>query len=151
MTIYLGADHRGFQLKQKVLDMLVEQRFQVVDCGNTILDLKDDYPDFAFAVGEKVSQDKLGLGIMLCGSGVGATIAANKIKGVRGGLGFTTEQVKAGRNDDDMNVLIIAADYTPADLAEQLVQTFIKTPFAQAERYINRITKISQKEAEKIV
>ncbi|CAN5306488.1 ribose-5-phosphate isomerase [soil metagenome] len=147
MTIYLGTDHRGFKLKQRVLDMLVEKNFQVVDCGNTILDLKDDYPDFAFAVAEKVAVDPESKGIILCGSGVGASIAANKIKGIRCAIGFNAEQVKAGRNDDDMNVLTIAANYTDERLAQELVTTFLNTPFASAERYVTRINKITQKEA----
>jgi len=147
MTIYLGTDHRGFQLKQKILDLLVEKHFQVVDCGNTILDLKDDYPDYAFAVADKVAADPESKGIILCGSGVGASVAANKIKGIRCAIGFSAEQVKAGRNDDDMNILTIAANYTDEKLAEELVTTFLNTPFAQAERYIARINKITQHEA----
>src|SRR5476651_1816803 len=158
MTIYIGADHRGFSLKQDMLSQLHQQHpdYPIIDCGNSQLEPLDDYPDFAFKVAEQVVKDAGGdsqgqnadsLGIIFCGSGVGATIAANKVHGARCCVGFSFEQVQAGRHDDDMNVLTIPADFTSVDVAGQLIKAFITTPFSREERYLRRIQKITKKES----
>ncbi len=148
MTIYLGADHRGFPLKQTLQAWLTKAGHQVIDCGNTQLDPTDDYPDFAFAVAEKVAQDNgQSLGIILCGSGVGASVAANKVAGARSAIGFTSKQVIAGRHDDDMNVLTIAADYISEEMVERLVMAFVDTAFVPEERYVRRLEKVKQRES----
>ncbi len=147
MTIYIGADHRGFPLKQALISWLSKAGHQAIDCGNSQLDPGDDYPDFAFAVAEKVAQEHgQSRGIILCGSGVGANVAVNKVVGARGAIGFTSKQVAAGRHDDDMNVLVIAADYISEEMIQRLIMTFIDTAFVPEERYVRRLEKIKQKE-----
>jgi len=146
MTIYIGADHRGFQLKQELLSWLNDQNESVIDCGNIKLDPTDNYPDFAFAVADHVVQAETSRGIILCGSGVGATVAANKVAGARCCLGFSVAQVTAGRHDDNMNILTIATNFTSLELAQQLISAFLDTPFGEAERYQYRLDQISQRE-----
>jgi len=147
MTIYLGADHRGYPLKQSLQIWLTHAGHRVIDCGNTVLDPGDDYPDFAIPVAKRVSQDNgASRGIVLCGSGVGANVAANKVRGVRAAIGFTSKQVMSGRHDDDLNVLVVAADYTSEEMIQRLIMTFIDTAFMPEERYIRRLEKIKQQE-----
>ncbi len=151
MTIYLGADHRGFELKQKIAAelaaMVSTEHFEVVDCGNLQLDPGDNYPDFAFAVAQKVVADPGSRGIMFCGSGVGATIAANKVKGSFCSLGFSAAQVRAGRHDDNMNVLTIAADYTDQTTAGEIIEAFLTTAFSSEPRYQARLDQIKARES----
>jgi ribose 5-phosphate isomerase B len=146
MTIYLGADHRGFSLKEQIKVWLQQQGQQVVDCGNTQLDPEDDYPQYAFAVAEQVADNIQGRGIVFCGSGVGVDIAANKVPGVRSAVGLSPTMVQAARRDDDINVLAIAADITDEKTTQQLVTSFLATPFRQEERYARRLTEISERE-----
>lgn len=147
MKVLIGADHRGYHLKERLKGWLSEQGHQVTDVGNTQLDPDDDYPLISFAVSEQtVAAGKEARGIMCCGSGVGAAVAANKVDGVICGLGFDVRQVKSARHDDDMNVLALAADYITEDTAKQLVQTFLETEASTEERHRRRIQQIQQKE-----
>src|SRR3990167_2156290 len=107
MKIYLGADHRGFQLKEE-LKQFLETNYDVEDCGAFEKIESDDYTDFAIKVAEKVSSNEGSRGIVICGSGVGVDITANKFPKIRCGLGINREQIKAARNDDDVNVLALA-------------------------------------------
>jgi ribose 5-phosphate isomerase B len=152
MIIYLGADHRGFNLKEKIKTWLKEWGYEFEDLGNTQLDPEDDYPDFAAAVVEKVARvairpevDKT-LGILICGSGVGMDVVANKIKGIRCGLGFEVEQIRAARREDDINCLALAADYLSDAQAKEFVKTFLETEFLGEEKYRRRIEKIAKYE-----
>src|ERR1700749_3899619 len=97
MQIFIGADHRGFELKNQVKQWLGSQSHTVTDCGNDHLDPADDYPIISFVVAEQVASDKSSFGILICGSSIGVTIAANKVKGIRAAAGQTTEQVMHGR------------------------------------------------------
>lgn len=144
MKIFIGADHRGFKLKEKVKGWLAGQL--VEDVGAHTFDPKDDYPLYAGRVASRVAQGE-GLGILICGSGVGVDVVANKFDGVRAGLGKSAEQIRAGRNDDDMNVLVIAADYTDENEARKMVEAFLTTKFSGKARYVRRLKDIERIEA----
>lgn len=147
MIIYLGADHRGFNLKETLKEFLKERAYEVVDCGNAVYDEKDDYPDFARLVAEAVGKNPEGSrGILVCGSGAGMDIAANKAKGVRATIALSSDQVYDARHDDDINVLALASDFAdPAD-AQKMTRTFLETPFAGEERHRRRLKKIAELE-----
>lgn len=149
MKIYLGADHRGFKLAEEIYLWLIDNKIAVVNAGTTKLDPDDDYVDYATEVARRVSQ-VIGYGhedtrgIVICGSGVGVDITTNKIKGIRCGLGFTVEQVKRARSDDDINVLALPADFIEEKAAKEIVKTFLETPFSGEEKHIRRIEKIKR-------
>jgi ribose 5-phosphate isomerase B len=147
MRVYLGADHRGFELKEKIAEWLFEWRYKFLDVGASHYDPKDDYTLYASEVASLVSKNKKSLGILLCGSGVGVDVVANKFDGVRASIGKSPEQVKAGRSDDDMNVLVIAADYTKEDEAKGMVKAFLATKFSSKNRYRKRLADIEKIEA----
>src|SRR4030042_3098793 len=112
MKIYLGADHRGFKLKEKISKWLFEWKYEFEDLGAQNLEISDDYTKYASEVASLVSQNLNSRGVLLCGSGVGVDVLANKFDGIRSSIGKSKEQVVAGRKDDNMNILVIAADYT---------------------------------------
>ena len=145
MVIYLGADHRGYNLKGAIRDFLQDKGYEVIDLGNSSYDEKDDYPDFAVKVAEKVSlHSETSRGILICGSGVGVDVTANKFKNVRSALGITSDQIYDARHDDNVNILSLAADYMNPEDAEKIVQVFLSTPFSGEERFSRRIEKITQ-------
>jgi len=144
VKIYIGADHRGFELKEKVKTWLLG--YEIEDMGAYELDPKDDYTIYAEKVASIVA-DKNAKGILICGSGVGVDVVANKFDGVRAGLGKTPEQVKAGRADDNMNILVIAADYTKENEAKKMLETFLATKFSGKARYKRRLKDIERIEA----
>lgn len=145
MLIYIGADHRGFNLKESLKIFLKNQGYEVVDVGNIHYDDKDDYVDFAVAVAKKVSLDsEASRGILICGSGAGVDIAANKFRNVRSVLAISPDQVYEARHDDDVNVLSLAADFTSETDAQKITETFLETPFGKEERHQRRIDKISR-------
>lgn len=147
MTIYIGADHRGFALKEVLKEYLIGSGQEVIDMGNDILEEGDDYPDFAAAVADAVSNNPAeDRGIVICGSGVGVDIVANKFIDIRSALVFTEEQVKAARTDDDVNVLALAADFTDEEIAKAIVDEFISTEYDGAEHHQRRIDKITELE-----
>ena len=148
MNIFIGADHRGFNLKEKIKLWLAERHYEATDLGAFDYDSKDDYTLYAEKVAEKVGADQSSRGILLCGSGIGVEIVANKIDGVRAGLGKNPDHVKMGRTNDDMNVLVMAADFTTDQEAKAMLQTFLETQFGGEERHVRRledIKKIEQK------
>jgi len=143
MVIYIGADHRGFKLKEFLKEFLRSQGYRVEDVGNDRYDENDDYPDFAEAVARKVSLDyENARGILICGSGVGVSIVANRFMKVRAALIFTNDQAFDARNDDDANVLCLAADYLEPETARGIVTVWFQTPFAGDERFRRRLKKI---------
>lgn len=147
MIIYLGADHQGFQLKEAIKSFLKDKGYQIEDVGAPRYDEQDDYPVFAAEVGERVSDDyENGRGILVCGSGVGMSVVANKFKHVRAGLVATPDQAFDSRNDDDANVLVLAANYTTSDAARKILVTWLETPFSREERYQRRIAEIDRVE-----
>lgn len=148
MTIAIGSDHRGNALKEILLSHLRENNIDVVDLSG-LYNEHDDYPDSAGAVGAWVSKSPSDRrGVVLCGSGVGASIVANKYQGVRAGLCFSIEQTRAARHDDDINILAIASDYVSESDAVAMMDVFLNTLFADEERFIRRIEKITAIENE---
>ena len=149
MIIYLGADHRGFKLKETLKEFLlsVSGGYEVVDLGAVSYEEGDDYPDFAAAVAEKISAQLENKGILICGSGVGMDIVANKFTGVRSATALSIDQVYSARHDDDVNILTLAADFLDGDNIEKIVAIFVATPFAEEERYKRRLDKISKIES----
>ena len=144
MTIYIGADHGGFILKEHLKDILKGGGYDVVDMGSPTVVPGDDYPDCAIAVAEKVSAslESGARGIVICRSGFGVDIVANKFKGIRSALAISPDHIFQGRNDDDVNVLALAADFVDAPTAEKIVKVFLTTPFAKEEKYSRRLRKI---------
>ncbi len=149
MIIYLGADHRGFAFKEELKKMLHAGGYEVVDKGNAVSDEKDDYPDFAAAVAREVSQTpKESKGILVCGSGAGMDMVANKFPRVRSVLAISKDQVRKACNDDDANVLTLAADVFSAPDAEDMVRIFLETNYAGEERHERRLEKLFKIEDE---
>jgi len=142
--IYVGADHRGFLLKETLKSWLTDWKYDFEDLGSLSLNSEDDYPVYAEAVAKKIQKDSESLGILLCGSGVGVDATVNKFDGVISSVGKTPDQVKAGRNDDNMNVLVIAADFTKQDEAKEMIKTFLETKFAKEERFERRLDQIKE-------
>ncbi|MCX6702607.1 MAG: RpiB/LacA/LacB family sugar-phosphate isomerase [Candidatus Wolfebacteria bacterium] len=145
MIIYIGADHRGFNLKETLKKFIKEEiGYEVVDLGNEQLDENDDYPDFAMKVAKEVQSDSnTRRGILICGSGVGMDIAANKFKGIRSVLAINSDQVLLSRKDDDTNVLSLASDFINEESAKQVVNAWLRTPFSGEEKNKRRLVKIS--------
>lgn len=146
MKIFIGADHRGFELKEFLKNKLKKNNYDVEDCGNLVYDLNDDYPDFAFKVGEKVSQDSESLGILICGSGAGVCFAVNKIKGIRASVIYDKKMAEMAKADDNLNVLCLASDFVDEERAWQIVDAFLKAQFKNEEKYLRRIKKVSDYE-----
>lgn len=147
MKIYLGADHRGYLLKEKIARFLFEKGYSFEDMGALSLDPDDDYPLYAEKVASMIASSTKDMGILVCGSGVGVLIVANKFDGVRAGLGINKEQVVAARNDDDINVLALASDFTDEKQALEMVSAFLETPFSGKAKHKKRIEDISRIEA----
>ena len=146
MKIYIGADHNGFALKNSLLAYLQANGHDVTDEGGESLDPEDDYPQFAARVvtAMKASADHHPRGILLCGSGQGICIAANRFKGIRASVCTDAEEVRAGRNDDDTNVLCLPASLLRTGEAERLVDLWLETPFAGAARFKRRIKELDE-------
>lgn len=143
--IFIGADHRGFQLKEELKKYLAERGEKFKDLGNLKLESEDDYPDFALKVAEEVAKaPEKNRGVLLCGSGVGVDVAANKVKGIRSALALSAWMAQAARKDDDVNVLSLSADLTDPATAKRIVKAFLETPFSGEERHRRRIEKIKQ-------
>lgn len=147
LKIYLGADHRGYQLKEKIARWLFEWGYEFLDLGADHFDPNDDYTVYAQDVASLVADKKGSLGILLCGSGVGVEVTANKIDGIRASIGKSKYQVKAGRNDDNMNILVLAADYTKDDEAKEMVKAFLTTDFSRKARFVRRLSEVKKIEA----
>lgn len=145
MLLYIGADHKGYALKEALKKSLTHEGYQPQDVGNMENDPDDDYPKFAAAVGRSVQDSPTeARGIAICGSGAGADIVANKFQGVRSVLGFSTDQVFDARRDDDVNVLALAASFVDEEVAAQIVKVFLKTSFSGEERHKRRIAEITE-------
>ena len=145
--IYIGADHRGYLLKEKVATWLFDLKHEFSDLGADHLDPDDDYTKYSELVASLVANNKDSFGILICGSGVGVEVVANKFDGIRASVGKTPEQVSAGRNDDDMNILVIAADYTKEKEAKDMVINFLETKFSGKARHKRRLAEIGKLEA----
>ena len=143
MKIGIATDHRGYELKEYLKNKLTE--YEIIDYGTNSTE-SVDYPDFGILLGEKVSKKEVDFGIAICGSGIGISIACNKVKGIRCAKVSTIEEAKYTRNDNDSNIVAMSAD-TNRDLAYEIVKTFLTTPFSNEERHLRRINKITEYEA----
>jgi len=142
--IYIGSDHAGYELKEKLKTFIKSLNLEVIDKGAFSLNLNDDYPDFIIPVAESVAKDEDSLGIILGGSGEGEQISANKINGIRAieFYGGNLEIVKLGREHNNANILSLGARFVGEEEAEKAVHIFIDTPFSENERHIRRINKL---------
>ena len=148
MRIAVGADHGGYNLKLEITELLEGLGHDVVDVGAHALEPSDDYPDFARAVGECIATKRVERGIMICGSGVGACVAANKVRGVRAGICHDTYSAHQGVEHDDMNVLCLGARIVGSALARELASAFMSARFTGEERHQRRLDKVLAMEAE---
>ena len=146
MRVAVGADHAGYELKQHLVAWLRAQGHEPEDLGTDSAD-PVDYPDYAEAVGNAVLSGRAERGLVVCGSGVGACMAANKMPGVRAGLCHDTYSAAQGVLHDDVNVLVLGARVIGPALAEALVAAFLGARFTAAERHVRRLAKISAIEA----
>ncbi len=137
MIIAIGSDHRGFELKKKLVEHLSGKGIEISDEGPFTAE-SVDYPIYAFSVGEKISKKKADLGILICGSGIGMSIAANRIKGIRAALCTTREQVISSKKHNDANVLVLAADLTTEYIAKSWVDAWLMEKF-EGGRHSKRI------------
>jgi ribose 5-phosphate isomerase B len=147
MIIAVGTDHAGFVLKQTVIDAARAANDEVIDCGAYAVEQTDDYPDFAERVARAVLDGRAERGILLCGSGVGASVAANKFVGIRSALCHDTFSARQGVEDDDMNVLTLGARVIGPSLAAELVVAFLRARFSGAARHERRLAKVKAIEA----
>ncbi len=143
MRIGLAADHGGFELKEKMLEELRTAGHQTVDYGAQEYDAQDDYPDFVVPLARAVAQGEVERGIAICGSGVGASVAANKIPGVRAALITDAYSAHQGVEDDDMNIMCLGGRVTCYALAWDLMQIFLKSRFQTTPRFQRRLSKIA--------
>ena len=141
--IYIGADHRGFKLKEALKNYLKELNLEYDDLGALEIIFDDDYPDYAILVAKKVAENpKENRGVLICGSGIGVDITANKFQGVRSALLFNSEQARMSRNDDNTNVLSLSADFIEENIAKEIMKVWLETSFSRLERYARRLEKI---------
>ncbi len=146
MRIAFGSDHAGFELKRQLMPAAAELGHEVVDVGDFDASLPDDYPDFAAAIGAAILNGRADRAILICGSGVGASVAANKIAGIRAGLCHDTYSAHQGVEHDDMNVLVLGSRIVAVELARELMYTFLRAAFTREERHLRRIAKIAAME-----
>ncbi len=142
MKIYLASDHAGFELKESIKNYLNSKKLEVMDCGNFQKEENDDYPDWISKAAEKVSVEPGSIGIVFGKSGEGEAIVANKFKNIRAVIGFNPENVRLTREHNDANVLCMGSRFISPELARQLVDIFLDTPFSNEERHVRRINKI---------
>jgi RpiB/LacA/LacB family sugar-phosphate isomerase len=146
MYLVLGSDHAGFELKQNLAEFLREMGHDVVDVG-THSTAAVDYPDYAEAVANVLRDGRAERGVLICGSGVGASVAANKVPGIRAGLCHDTYSAHQGVEHDDMNVLVLGSRVIGPELAKELVRGFVLARFSGEERHVRRLGKVKAIEA----
>jgi len=146
MKIALAADHGGFDMKEILIARLRNVGHEVTDFGATMPDPSDDYPDFVVPLARAVAAGEVERGIVICGSGVGASVAANKVNGIRAGLCHDHYSVRQGVEDDDMNVLCLGGRVMGIEVAWDHVVTFISAAFSGADRHRRRLSKVARLE-----
>ena len=146
MKIYLGSDHNGIELKQQVASYLKNSGHQIEDQGDIKQNPEDDFPVFASRVVNaiKISDDQDPRGILICGSGQGMCMAANRYKGIRAALCWNVKEAHSARNDDDSNVLCLSAKSTSLKEAQAIINTWLNTPFAGANRFVRRLREMDE-------
>lgn len=143
MRIFLGADHGGFKLKEAIKKYLQDLNLDFEDLGNNNLNLKDDYPDYAILVAKKVAKEKNSRGILVCGTGTGMVIAANKVKSIRAVAAYDGYSAKMSRNDNDANILCLRGRFFPIKKIKEIISIWLATPFSKKARHQRRIKKIN--------
>src|ERR1700736_3833810 len=141
MRTVIGSDHAGFEMKGALAKHLRDLGHEVIDVGTNSTD-PVDYPDFAEAVGKAVLDGRADRGVLICGSGIGASVAANKMKGIRAGLCHDTYSAHQGVEHDDMNVLVLGARVIGPAMAQELVAAYINAKFTNEERHLRRLNKV---------
>jgi ribose 5-phosphate isomerase B len=146
MRVAIGADHGGFDMRNHLAALLAQAGHQVVDLGNTVFEPDDDYPDFAIALARVVADGHVDRGVLICGSGMGASVAANKIHGVRAALIHDEYSARQGVEDDNLNVLCLGGQTTGMAVAWDCVRNFLSAQFSEAERHRRRLAKLERLE-----
>jgi ribose 5-phosphate isomerase B len=146
MKVAIGADHGGIDMKTQLAALLARAGHEVIDFGNKVYDQDDDYPDFAIPLARAVAEGQVDRGVLVCGSGVGASVAANKVSGVRAALIHDNYSARQGVEDDNMNVLCLGGRTTGLAVAWDCVQNFLSAQFSGAERHRRRLAKVDQAE-----
>jgi len=147
--VYVGSDHRGFELKKEVVEFLRELEYEVNDLGANNYNEDDDYSDIAIKLAEKVVNDKA-KGVLICASGVGVCIAANKVDGARAALCTSEKQARLAKEDDNANILCLSAELIDKETNFEIIRIFMSTVFSSEERFIERINKIEKYEKSKL-
>jgi len=147
VRVYLGSDHAGFELKQRIVDHLVSLGHEPVDCGPPAYDAEDDYPPYVLAAAGRTAADPGSVGIVLGGSGNGEAMAANKVRGVRCALAFSTDTARLAREHNDANVLSLGARMYDTETALGFVELFLTTSFSGEERHVRRLAQLAAYEA----
>jgi RpiB/LacA/LacB family sugar-phosphate isomerase len=150
MKVALGADHGGFEMKQQVAKLLAADGHEIVDFGNHVYDGNDDYPDFVIPLARVVARGDVERGILICGSGVGASVAANKVVGVRAALCNDDFSARQGVEDDNMNVICFGGRTMGIAVAWDCTRNFLGAKFSGAERHRRRLAKVTQLESSRI-
>ena len=140
--IVLAADHAGYELKEILKGFVTSLGYQVIDAGTCHPELPDDYPDWAEALAERIRNGEATRGILICGSGVGVCVAANKIPGIRAAICHDSYSARQGVEHDDMNVLVLGARIIGTELAQDLVRNFLGAAFSHEERHVRRLAKV---------
>jgi ribose 5-phosphate isomerase B len=141
--IGIAADHGGFVLKESLAGELKESGYEVIDFGNSLLKEDDDYPDYVIPLARAVASGEVVRGIAVCGSGVGACVASNKVRGVRACLISDTFSARQGVEDDNMNLICLGGRVTGDSLARELVKVFLEAQFSGLERHLRRVGKVA--------
>src|SRR6478672_1393439 len=149
MRIGIATDHGGFSLKEELVNQLREAGHEVVDFGADRLNQGDDYPDYVVPLAEAVATQEVDRGVAICGSGVGASVCANKIRGVRAALIHDHFSARQGVEDDHMNILCMGGRTVGPAVAWDLVQTFLTADFSQAPRHLRRLSKVASLETQR--
>ena len=147
-TIYLGADHAGWDAKEKVKKVLEDQGYNIVDMGNRDLVEDDDYPDFGHAVAKRVTSDPGSVGIVSCGNAQGICIVTNKVKGIRAAVGFSEYAAETSKTDDDANILCLPGRVLSEKELQKVVTKWLETEFSGADRHKRRLAKVRKIENE---
>lgn len=147
MKVFIGADHRGFALKEQLRTWLLEEGYSTSDCGNFEYQAADDFVDFGAEVARRVVAEPTSLGIVICGSGAGMVMTANKIVGARSSLAPIPEVARHARQHEAMNVLGLASDHLTLAEAKVIVRTFLETPYQPQARFERRLQKLARLEA----
>src|SRR3989344_5196663 len=144
MKVFIGADHRGFSLKEDIKSYLLSKGYAVTDVGTHELNLDDDYPDFALLVANEVAKDlNKNRGILICGSAMGMDVVANKVKGIRATVAYSKVSAQHARQNDDILIISLSGDTLKVREAQEIVDIFLSTSFSGEERHLRRLQKIA--------